>query len=113
MMTDAELIAAVAKKAGWTHIHTYDLAGNNMQIMGIPPGAKTPCVELPLPPWLTSVDACLKLLDKTFPTIAMTRLSGIWTVLLLVNTDNSMVSKKFEAADESLPRAILLAWLEA
>ncbi len=103
-MDDKKLIAAVAKKAGWTHIHTHDLPGNNIQIKGRPPGSKMTYIELP--PWLTSVDECLKLLDKE-KQFEITWLSGQQRWRVYYEGLMPMAYHKL------LPRAILFAWLEA
>ncbi|KKK67562.1 hypothetical protein LCGC14_2952800 [marine sediment metagenome] len=105
-MTDTELIKAVADRQGWTNIYTTDLPGNNIQWRGTPPEAKR--VDIELPPWLTSVDAALGVLD----TLGMEYRMGVlkngscWCEVYRKGVN-------YLWQDEpSLPRAILLAFLE-
>ena len=101
-MTDPELVAAVAKRLGWTNIETKDLPGNNIQWMGTPSEAKSARIELP--PWRTSVDAALGLLDKTHLKMQFTVKYGSWVVVY---------KKIYRGSNKSLPHAILLAFLES
>lgn len=98
-MKDAELTAAVALKVGWkkrevkasdsnTDLHWLDLYGNPSEA-----------------PWLTSVDAALGVLDK----------SELFN-LHWVGTDAQVWHVFYgtaESSNKSLPRAILLAFLES
>ncbi len=106
-MTDAELIAAVAKKAGWTNLR--QIPPNQWNVacwFGILPGDPDKGLRSEMPPWLTSVDACLELLEpEGRADIDMHWFHGPQTWRVIYR--NSLGSGK------SLPRAILLAWLEA
>ncbi len=95
-MDDEKLIAAAAKKAGWTNVHESggDYYGDH-------------CGErFLLPNWRTSVDACLELLDKEkqFEITWLSRQQR-WRVYY-----EGLIPMAYH---NSLPRAILLAWLEA
>ena len=113
-MTDAELVAAVAKRLGWT----FSTDGCDFES---PPCChpKSPHWDQPLkdtpqwpayildgalPPWLTSIDAALGVLDKTKPLeIVWDESEQRWDVIYVDSLKKN----------ESLPHAILLAFLES
>ncbi len=96
-MTDAELIKRVAERLGWTHLET-----RNGVLFGYDPnhtGSFIPC-----PPWRTSVDAALGVLDEKLYLRMKWDVNG-WEV--------SYARLDINGRDiESLPRAILEAFLE-
>ena len=98
-MTD-DLIKRVAEKLGWkrspgksTHDH--------IQSWIAPDGVR----HFWLPPWLTSIDAALSVLDKDCALTIVWRISRQDFTVSYMNGEG--------VSDESLPRAILLAFLEA
>ena len=109
-MDDQELIAAVAKKAGWTELSDEPAWMDPeapIQVYGLNPQGRL----LPLPPWRTSVDAALGVLSGNAGLVANIEYSPHYSSVALIddNHDEPFAS----AGDKSLPRAILLAWLEA
>ena len=109
-LTDEKLIAAVAKKAGWTNLK--QIPPNQWNVacwFGILPGDPDKGLRSEMPPWLTSVDEGLKLLDKS------KRLKIVWKEELQeFRVQYADEPEVFIAESlELLPHAILLAWLEA
>ena len=94
-MTDAELIKAVAERLGLVKLKSEKLAGI----------WKYPNDELENPSvWLTSVDAALSVLDKKKPFSIDWMPDMSWRAGYMLSD--------FTAEAESLPRAILEAFLE-
>ena len=106
-MTDAELIKVVAKRLGWKYLKHEGLSehdGFDVYRWYSPSGEMAE-----LPPWLTSLDVCLDLLDDVGYTIHSW--SEIPHLKQIKNYEVHYMG--IEVRDESLPRAILLAFLEA
>ena len=82
-MTDAELIKRVAEKAGW-------MVSPRDKIHWKPPGGS---YYTDLPPWLTSVDAALSVLDKNIRFEAEWRfIENLWSGHLLDYHETSRIS---------------------
>ena len=100
-MTDTELIKDVLKKLGWKHNPKFSPNGDILPWIGPDTFRRSE-----LPPWLTSVDAALGVLGKRSYDI-FSRETG-YQFWLWPDTETATVLGE----DESLPRAILLAFLE-
>ncbi len=129
-LTDPELIEAVALKAGWVwfeFVHPVQgPVGERLLMKPVIVGRselwRLAEMQLPTdkydsisncPPWPTSVDACLKLLDDMDYDIS--KRGDIYEVTLYLGDDKpkSWLNRRGHAVEDSECRAILLAWLEA
>ena len=109
-MTDAELIKAVAKRLGWEHCpgSSKDWPDGSKSYFDWkdPEGiARLSDYADKYMLWLTSVDAALSVLDKDCALTIVWRISRQDFTVSYMNGEG--------VSDESLPRAILLAFLEA
>ena len=108
-MTD-DLIKQVAERLGWTNVKSS--AQYPEEFYGDPPN-QAEGQRWMLPHWLTSVDAALGVLDKPYAEISITRYAFSSTGRNGWFVNYQIKGYDHRGYDESLPRAILLAFLEA
>lgn len=104
-MTDAELIKAVAEKLGWKFHPKNPNIALSYNLWAGPKGERIIGDIDELPPWLTSVDAALSVLDKSEADIDFRWLSR--------EKEWRIIYKSCYTYNESLPRAICEAFLQA